>query len=97
MRPKLPVAVNGHLETFADSTGQLTLPQIRAVYRQGKFSPLPGNKLLINYTTANHWLHIRLAPAKPQLQYLEIDNPRINRVSFYFIREPWKTGAQGQQ
>lgn len=86
--PKLPVAVNGHLETFADSTGQLTLPQIRALYRQGKFSPLPSNKLLINYTTANHWLHIRLAPTKPRLRsavaaYLEINNPRINRVSFY--------------
>ncbi len=77
------LALNGYLETFADSTGRLTVSQIRSLYRQGKFSALPGNRLVINYTTANHWLHIRLAPAKPQLLYLEIDNPRINRVSFY--------------
>ena len=75
----------GYVETFADSTRQLTLPQIRALYDRGRFSPLPGNRLLKNYTTANHWLHLRLSPANPQLVYLEIDNPRINQVNFYQV------------
>ena len=83
--PGQPLPVAGYIETFADSTRQLTLPQIRAVHAKGKFSPLPGNRLLKNYATANHWLHLRLAPGKPQLVYLEVDNPRINQVNFYQI------------
>ncbi|AQG79181.1 hypothetical protein AWR27_07505 [Spirosoma montaniterrae] len=87
--PGTPSTLNGYLETFTDSTGRLTMRQIKAVYEQGKFNTMPGSRLLINYTTANHWLHIRLPPAKPQRSavaaYLEIDNPRINRVNFYQI------------
>ena len=73
----------GLLETFADSTRQLTVGQIRNRYDQHCFRPLAGNRLLKNYTTANHWLHLRLPPARSQPLYLEIDNPRLNQVDFY--------------
>lgn len=82
------MAINGYLETFTDSTRQLTLAQITTLYQQHRFSRLPGNHPLKNYTTATHWLHIRLAPANLPLRsaglvYQEIDNPRINQVNFY--------------
>ena len=79
------VMLTGSLETFADSTRQLRLPQINALYKAHQFSELPGSRLLKNYTTANHWLHLRLAPARPQLVYVEIDNPRIDQVHFYQV------------
>ncbi|GAB2603474.1 hypothetical protein GCM10027190_58920 [Spirosoma areae] len=77
--------VTGYIDTFSDPTRQLTLPQIQSLYEQGQFRPLPGNRFLKNYTTANHWLHLRLAPASHQLVYLEIDNPRINQVRFHQV------------
>ena len=80
-----PLPVKGYIDTFSDPTRQLTLPQIKLLYEQGRFRPLPGNRFLKNYTTANHWLHLRFAPASPRLAYLEIDNPRINQVSFYQV------------
>lgn len=66
-----------------DSTGQMSVLQIKALYDQGGFVPLPDNRLLSNYTTAHHWLHLRLPPGSRQLRYLEIENPRLNRVDFY--------------
>lgn len=83
--PEQPLRVDGYLTTFADSTRQLNLSQIRTLFHQHRFSPLPGRRLLKNYTTANHWLHVRLSPADRQWVYLEIDNPRINQVNFYQV------------
>ena len=71
------------LETFADSTRQLTVSQISTLYNQHRFRPLPGGRLLENYTTANHWLHLRLPATRSRRLYLEIDNPRINQVDFF--------------
>jgi signal transduction histidine kinase len=89
IKPGQSLVVAGKLETFADSTRHLTLAQIRALYDQHRFSQLPGNRLLKNYTTANHWLHLRFGPANRGLVYLEIDNPRLNQVHFYQV-----TGGQ---
>lgn len=80
-----PPVVAGSLETFTDSTRQLGLPQINALYNAHRFRKLPGNQLLKNYTMANHWLHLRLPPARRQLVYLEVDNPRIDQVHFYQV------------
>lgn len=71
------------VETYADSSRQLSVTQIKAIYAQGRFTPLVKNRLLQNYTTANHWLHLRLPPGSRRLQYLEIENPRLNQVVFY--------------
>lgn len=83
IRAGQPLAVAGSLETFADSTRQLRVAQINTLYKAHRFTRLPGNRLLKNYTTANHWLHLRLPPASGQLLYLEIDNPRFDQVHFY--------------
>ena len=80
-----PLPVNGYVDTFSDSTRQLTLPQIQSIHERGQFRPLRGNRLLKNYTSATHWLHLRLPPSSPQVVYLEIDNPRINQVDFYQV------------
>ncbi|RYF69700.1 MAG: hypothetical protein EOO39_17090, partial [Cytophagaceae bacterium] len=81
-----PLPVVSYIDTFSDSTRQLTLTQIQRLYERGQFQTLPGNRLLKNYTSASHWLHLQLAPAQsPQVVYLEIDNPRINQVEFYQV------------
>ncbi|GAB4020659.1 hypothetical protein GCM10028808_62700 [Spirosoma migulaei] len=78
--------VGGFADTFADSTRQLTLAQIQSLHEREQFRVLPGNRLLKNYTSATHWLHLQLAPASSrQVVYLEIDNPRINQVDFYQV------------
>ena len=81
--PGKQVTIVGSLETFADSTRQLRLPQIRSLYSQRRFSALPGDRLLKNYTTANHWLHFRVQATNVRLLYLEVANPRINQIDFY--------------
>lgn len=85
IQPGQPIALDRQLETFTDSTRQLTLAQVSRLYSQHRFKKLPHNRLLENYTTANHWLHLRLPPANVRLLYLEIDNPRINQVDFYQV------------
>ena len=59
------------------------MAEIKDLYAQGHFEPLPGNRLLRNYSTARHWLHLRVPPGSPQLQYIELENPRLNQVDFY--------------
>lgn len=83
LQPGRPVTVASSLETFADSTRQLRLPQIRVLYSQRQFTKLPGDRLLKNYTTANHWLHFRVQASNVRLLYLEVANPRINQIDFY--------------
>lgn len=81
-----PLPVGGYVDTFSDSTRLLTLAQIQSLHERDQFLKLPGNRLLKNYTSASHWLHLQLAPASsPQVVYLEIDNPRINQVEFYQV------------
>lgn len=63
----------------------MSLSDVQAVLRNGQFTPLPGRKLLRNYTTAHHWLHLRLPPANRHVVYVELDNPRINQVQFYQV------------
>ena len=71
------------VETFADSTRQLTVTRIKELYTQKQFRQLPENRLKHNNATATHWLHLRLPPGSRRLQYLEIENPRLNHVAFY--------------
>ncbi len=71
------------LETFADTTRLLTVRQISTLYSQHRFRPILNSRLLENYTTASHWLHLRLPASRSRLLYLEIDNPRINQVEFF--------------
>ena len=63
----------------------MSVAQIKDIYNQGRFTPLPGDRLGQNNSTANHWLHLRLPPGARRLQYLEIENPRLNQVYFYQI------------
>ena len=85
MQTGQPIILAGSLETFADSARRLGVAQINTLYNGHRFTLLPGSRLLNNYTTANHWLHLRLPPASAQLLYLEIDNPRIDQIHFYQI------------
>lgn len=71
------------LEIFTDSTRQLTVSQIKVLYNRHRFRPLPGGRLLANYTTASYWLHLSLPATRGRGLYLEIDNPRINQVNFF--------------
>ncbi|WP_373513165.1 7TM-DISM domain-containing protein [Persicitalea sp.] len=73
------------VETLADSTRQKTVWQMKALYDQGHFEPLPTHRLLSNYTTANHWLHLRLPPGSRRLRYLEVENSRLNQVDYYQV------------
>lgn len=70
---------------FDDSTARLTLPQIQALQQAEQFKVLTNSRLLRNYTSAQHWLHLQIPPARGEVVYLELDNPRINQVQWYQV------------
>ena len=80
---KTTFSLEGYLETYEDSTCTLEFPQIVALYKQNRFSPLPYRLLNSGYSPSRHWLHFRLAAGAPRKLFIEIDNPRINHLWFY--------------
>ena len=75
--------MDGFLETYEDSSCQLKLSQVIALYHQRKFTSLPQRLFNSGYSASHHWLHFRLSSNVPQKIVVEIDNPRINQLWFY--------------
>lgn len=78
-----PLSLDGFLETYEDSSCQLKLPQVIALYHQQKFTSLPQRLFNSGYSASRHWLHFRLSSDVLQKIVVEIDNPRINQLWFY--------------
>jgi two-component system, sensor histidine kinase LadS len=79
------VQLSGYIEVFDDTTFQLNLSEIITLQKQGKFKPLPKKELKYGISKANHWLHFRLNSTVENDLILELDNPRLNSVSFFQI------------
>jgi two-component system, sensor histidine kinase LadS len=75
------------IELYNDSTFSNTLAQIVAKHKAGAFKHLPTATLSTSHSKANHWLHISYTTTGSTEYYLQLDNPRLNRVSFYQIAQ----------
>lgn len=83
IQPSQPLSLGGFLETYEDSSCQLTFPQVTVLYHQNKFKSLPQSLLNSGYSASHHWIHFRLHSNTTQKLVIEIDNPRINQLWFY--------------
>ncbi len=75
------------IEIFEDKTGQRSLREIQQLHQQKQFKSLPENTFTGNYTGSNYWLHFRLNPPSPGTVFVEINNPRINQLSFFELTD----------
>lgn len=73
------------IQIFDDSTFRLSLPEIMSLQKNGKFKNLEKPKISYSISKANHWLHFQVKSKEESDLILELDNPRLNKVSFFEI------------
>lgn len=74
---------NNSIEIYNDSTFSLTIDSLIILQKNGVFKPFNNAEIKSNNSKANHWIHFKMATN--QRCFLELDNPRLNKVSFFEV------------
>lgn len=74
------------IEVFDDTSFRLSMPEIVTKYKAGHFKPLAKPAIQYGNSKANHWLRIQIPKNHESDLILELDNPRLNEVSFFEVK-----------
>jgi signal transduction histidine kinase len=80
------IGLNHQLSYFQDKSSNFRIEQIQSDSFQVNFKPFPkGDVLNLGVTTAATWLKMKIEVKTDQTYYLQIDNPYLDSVFFYFM------------
>jgi two-component sensor histidine kinase len=92
--------IGPHAHVFADETRTMTFEQIRAVKRQGGFSPETQELPNYGFTGHAYWFHFSAVtvPGRSTPWFVAVEYPLIDKIALYYQKEGrWVRVVSGDQ